>query len=121
MTDTPSLFDIPAGGHARTDDPDTSRDAATAVEPRLNDQCRRVFAAILDIDHRNGGGAATAHEIAMRLAYTGHAPAQNIIARRCTDLRRAGLVVDSGERRLGGSGVRLIAWSPTTAGRKAAA
>jgi hypothetical protein len=99
--------------HVRATDPDTSRDAALAIEARLNPQCARVYRAITEIDSRNGGQGATSHDIVLRLAYGSEpVPDQNVIARRCTDLRDAGLVSDLGDRRMGGRGQPLIVWMP---------
>lgn len=109
-----SLFD--AIEHVRATDPDTSRDAALSIRECVGDQCRLVLTSLLEAERRSGRGA-TAHEIVMRLAYTGRAPQQSVVARRLTDLRNAGLIEDTGERRPGGSGRNLIVWASTTEGR----
>lgn len=102
--------------HVRASDPDTSRDAALAAEERLTPQCARVLAAIVEIDARNDHRGATSHDIVLLLAYgSAPVPDQNVVARRCTDLRDAGLLLDRGERRMGGRGQPLIVWHPTFA------
>lgn len=114
--DNLTLFGDPT---ARATDPDTSRDAAESMKPYAGDECRRVLTAIVAIE-TYGGEGATAHDIVMRLAYSGRAPQQNCVARRCTDLRAAGLIEDTGDRRPGGSGRPLIVWHTTDEGRAVA-
>lgn len=101
--------------HARVTDPPTSHAAAESMQgPPLSDQQALVLRTLVECD-RTGGyqhDGATAHEIVMRLAYTGHAPQQSVVARRLTDLRDAGLIVDSGRTRPGASNRQLIVWQP---------
>ena len=93
----------------RASDPDTSRDAAEAIRPVLGQECQRVLRAVKLL-----GGTATAYEVAGHLAAEGHHRDQNCIARRCTDLRDAGRLVDTGQRRPGRSGRALIVWAATS-------
>ena len=113
-------FDAPLPDSVRPSDPDTSHAAAASIAPVLSAQRRDVLAAAAAVadanPHRTG---ATAAEIVMRLAYTGRAPQQSVVARRLSDLRDLGLVVDSGARRPGTSARALIAWQVTDAGREA--
>jgi hypothetical protein len=111
----PDLFSTP---RARRTDPPTSKAAAEAIAPALGEQMRRVLWAVCEME-RTGSLGATAHEIVMRLAYTGNAPQQSVVARRLTDLRDRGLVTDSGWTREGASARQLIAWCATEAGRQA--
>lgn len=108
----PTLFDAPLPDPVRPGDPDTSHAAAASIADGLSAQRRSVYDALRDVErhnpHRAGG---TAYEIQLRLAYTGHAPQQSVIARRLTDLRDLGFVVDTGQRRPGSSGRQLICWT----------
>lgn len=124
MTAMPSLFDSQPRKRVRRTDPDTSKAAAGSLDPlQLSEQRRKVLWAIAVMEHygHSGKPGATTAEIVMRLSYTGHAPQQSVVARRCTDLRDAGYIVDSGERRPGTSNTPLIVWVLTEAGRAATA
>lgn len=99
----PTLFD---GLHVRADDPDTSRAAADSIRPVLGLECQRV----LDVVKLDSWGGATAWEVVRNLALHGIERDQNVVARRLSDLRDAGLVVDSGLRRPGRSSRLLIVW-----------
>lgn len=124
MTTMPSLFDrqIPARKRVRRTDPDTSKAAAESLDPAtLSEQRRRVLWAISVVEHYGHKRGATACEIVMRLSYTGNAPQQSVVARRCTDLCEFGYIEDSGDRRNGNSNTPLIVWRLTEAGRKATA
>ncbi|HEU5085699.1 MAG TPA: hypothetical protein VFU14_20325 [Acidimicrobiales bacterium] len=116
----PRPVDVHDGDNVRFADPDTSREAARTVDVHRSEDCKQVMAAVVEIHRTNWGHGATAHDIVMRLAYTGLAPAQNVVAARCTDLHRAGKLADTGDRRVGGSNRRLIVWAPTEAGRELA-
>ena len=94
-TDQPTLFDQ----LARTTDPDTSHSAAASMIDHLGHQRRQVMACIGVV------GGATAYEVAERLGLQ-----QNVVARRCTDLRELGRIIDSGRRRPGSSGRLGIVW-----------
>lgn len=110
-TFAPTLFDAPLPDPVRPGDPDTSHAAAASIADGLSAQRRSVFDAVAAVErtnpHRVG---ATAYEVQALLAYSGHAPQQSVIARRLSDLRDLGLVVDSGVRRPGSSGRQLICW-----------
>lgn len=107
----PTLFDGPLPDPVRPDDPDTSHAAAASIADGLSAQRRAVFDAVRTVERHNPHRVgATAYEVQAVLAYTGHAPQQSVIARRLTDLRDLGLVVDSGVRRPGSSGRQLICW-----------
>lgn len=114
----PSLFDVPGsspdpGTRVRGSDPDTSRQAALAVD--LNARCREVLmAGWLVFDHSNftdGELAGAVHED------------RNIVARRRKDLVDAGLVapqsIDAGDQmaRTGQRGRNELVWVFTEAGR----
>lgn len=99
----PTLFD---GLHARADDPDTSKAAAASIAPAIPEDCRRV----LDVVRARPGGV-TAWEVRCVLSASGVDRDQNCVARRLSDLRDAGLVVDSGTRRPGRSARQLIVWT----------
>lgn len=99
----PTLFD---GLHARPGDPETAKDAAEAIRPVLAPECARVLESLKHYAH-----GATAWQIVRDLADFGVHRDQNVVARRLTDLRDAGLVVDSGVRRPGRSGRSLIVWT----------
>lgn len=95
---------------ARTVDPDTSRAAAASMTGEaLTRQATTVLDALTRIHDRTGRGA-TAWEITAALEHTVQ---QNVVARRLTDIRSAGLAVDTGERRPGRSGRPLAVHVPT--------
>lgn len=100
--------------NSRATDPATSVEAgATMTGAVVNDQQRLVLDA-LDLLHGTFG--VTAWEV---VRWSGHNLQQNVIAKRCTELRELGLIVDSGHTRPGSSGRRLICWTVTDAGRAA--
>lgn len=85
----------------------TSAAAAESIRPVLGTECHRV----LEVIRRAGWVGATAHEIRCVLRADGVDRDQNVVARRCSDLRDAGLIVDSGRTRSGRSNRQLIVWS----------
>jgi hypothetical protein len=101
--------------HVRLSDPETSRDAAVSMLPVFHVELQRVLRAAEFIDLMTGDGA-TAWQIKRRLASQGIEREQGSVARRCTDLRDLGLIVDSGERRRGRTGRLLIVWTLTPEG-----
>jgi hypothetical protein len=99
VTELP-LFAHPA--RVRSSDPDTSQEAADSLDPRaLGARCQELFHLI---DHYGG---LTTHQL---VAITGYDRGNT--ARRITDLRQAGWIVDSGRRALGPTGRRSIVWVP---------
>lgn len=91
---------------ARAHDPDTSRAAADSIRPALGAECSRVLTEVLE----RGNHGATAYEVVQALASRRVFRDQNCVARRLTDLRDAGLIVDSGSRRPGRSNRELTVW-----------
>lgn len=104
MSDTLSLFDDQL--RARFNDPGTSHAAASAIRPVLGAECARVLAEVVE----RGNRGATAYEVVQALRSHGIDRDQNVVARRLTDLRDAGLAADTGCRRPGKSGRQLIVW-----------
>lgn len=114
MTAQASLFDTPA---VRDHDRPTATAAAESMtgEPRIR-QADRALVILADIERRKGG--ATAWEIHGLWPYLAPpAPDQSVIARRLTDLARAGLIEDTGTSRTGKSGRLLTVWRLTDDGR----
>jgi hypothetical protein len=107
----PSLFDRPRIGHAgqepprhRSRDPETSRAAASSLDPgRLRAQCRDV----LDVLRRAGCQGATRDEVFDALDWRGD---RSVLSRRITDLVQGGLALDIGRTRTGVSGRQLTVW-----------
>jgi hypothetical protein len=99
-----TLFDSQL--RVRFADPDTSVAAASSIRPALGAECSRVLAEVVE----RGNHGATAYEVVQALRSHGIDRDQNCVARRCTDLRDAGLLVDTTERRPGKSGRQLIVW-----------
>jgi len=87
-----------APGHRNVD---TSISAANTLAPKLGPLQQKALAAI----RSTGPRGLTADELAARLGL-GRATIQP----RTTELRRKGLVQDSGHRRLNSSGKRAIVW-----------
>lgn len=86
---------LPRSGMSRFGDPATSRAAAESLDPEaMHVELRRVYAVI----ERRGDGA-TAGEVQDALAVDGIHRERGSVARRITDLRQGGLVVDSGQVR----------------------
>ena len=71
---------------------------------------------LLTLPQQFGGRVPTAYDVHR---FLGRVIQQNVIAKRCTELRELGLIADSGHTRPGSSGRRLICWSVTDAGRVA--
>lgn len=85
-------------------DPITSAAAAESIRPALGAECSRVLEVIRE------RRSATQWEIKQHLASAGVERDGNCIARRCTDLRDAGLIVESGETRPGRTGRQQTVW-----------
>lgn len=100
----PTLFDDQL--RVRHVDPVTSASAAESIRPALGAECARVLEAIRE------RGTATQWEIRQHLASQGVERDGNCIARRCTDLRDAGLIAETGECRPGRSGRQQTVWGP---------
>jgi hypothetical protein len=120
MNDLLSLLEQPEvpQRYARGSDPDTSHTAGEAAREFEGFEGRRVMATLIELEHRGADGA-TAHDIVMRLAYSGHAPQQNCVARRFTTLHKNGHVIDTGLRRKANRrGAQPgIVWASTESGR----
>jgi len=84
---------------ARYGDPGTSQEAGELASARVLDDVRRVIA-------RRPVRGAIADEVVRALPGT----CPSSISRRLTDLRRAGLIVDSGQRRPSQWGRDQIVW-----------
>lgn len=98
-----------APGHRNVD---TSIDAADALTPKLGRLQRLAEATIRDA----GSNGLTADELASRLDLDRWS-----IQPRTTELRRKGIILDSGQRRHNATGKRAIVWiaatrDPTIAG-----
>jgi hypothetical protein len=106
----------------RATDPDTSHTAAVSMTPTaLRKEQARVLWALDQIERNEPGIGATAHDLTMRLAYTGRAPQQNCVVKRCGELKELGFARDTGAKRPGGSGRPQIVWAITDTGREAVA
>lgn len=102
MNAHPSLFDTRASqGAHRATDPATSVVAARSIGGQpIRDQQLRVLWAMFVVREPD----ATAHDIVLRLAYTGRAPQQSCVAKRLGELRDLGYVESTGTTRPGGTG-----------------
>lgn len=100
-------FDIDPWEHARRTDPDTSLGAAFRLRGSKT-QMRRLLVAYRYC------GDLTCEESAAFAGYQ-HEKA----TKRVSDLRRLGLIEDTGERRIGTSGRAQMICRITTAGREA--
>lgn len=118
MAGQSSIFDDTPSRRHRRSDPKAAKAAAESMSgPVLSGQRHRVLWA-LDDCIRHGLPGASAHDVMMRLAYEpGGAPQQSVIAKRCSELRDAGLIVDTGETRRGSSHRELTVWTLTDEGR----
>lgn len=100
--DQPSLLDAPATGTARFGDRQTSIDAAASMSgDHLAFDQRRVLDALIA-----NGGTGSVDDVARRVTDR----ERNCIARRITDLVKAGLVVDSGQVVVGSRGRGVTVW-----------
>jgi MarR family len=100
VTELP-LFAHPA--RARTSDPDTSQEAADSLTAQtVGARCQELYNLI--VAHPRAG--LTVHDL---VAITGYDRGNT--ARRITDLRQAGLIVDSGRRRRHANGRKSIVWT----------
>jgi hypothetical protein len=99
----PTLFDDQL--RVRRVDPHTSAAAAESIRPVLGAECARVLESIRDL------GTATQWEIRQYLASRGVERDGNCIARRCTDLRDAGLIAETGATRPGRTGRAQTVWT----------
>lgn len=99
MTGQPDLFGL--AGRVPAQWPDTSVAAAEALQPDAQTLREDVFAAI----RAAGQEGLTADEVAARLRLSPFTTRP-----RCTELRVAGLIVDSGRRRANASGRAAIVW-----------
>lgn len=119
MAGQSSIFDDAPSRRHRHSDPKPARAAAESMSgPVLSGQRHRVLWALNDCI-RHGLNGATAHDVVMRLAYEpGGAPQQSVIAKRCSELREAGLIVDTGRTRRGSSHRELTVWDLTEEGRE---
>jgi predicted deacylase len=102
--DLPAWFPQPT---ARATDPTTSHDAATRATTRQASDC----ALVLDV-HRQHPEGLTDFELA---AHTGRQ--QTSLGVRRNELRKAGLIRDSGHKRPSPSGTLAIVWTLTDQGR----
>lgn len=103
---------------SRRTDRDTAKQAGDAAGEWEGELGRRVLATLIELERHSASGA-TAHDIVMRLAFSGDAPEQNSVSRRLTSLMRHGHVVDSGERKPSARrhGHPLVVWASTQGGR----
>lgn len=99
MTTQPDLF-IRGDAYARHSDPETSHAAAQDMESKANRLESLVLAFLLEYR-----GGLTSHEL---VAATGLN--WNTLTPRIRPLVRKGLVMDSGERRVGPCGKKCIVW-----------
>lgn len=96
MTPQPTLFDAPHT-HSRPSDPATSQAAAELDHTSLRLQVLEQLRLLVDA----GGDGATTYELQCGLRDRGIDKERGSIARRLTDLRDAGLVIDTGRTRPG--------------------
>jgi hypothetical protein len=82
-------------------DPETSRAAALEIEPQLS----RLRSLVLGAVRSCGPHGSTCDELEVRLGIAG-----NTVRPRLWELRRFGLIEDSGLRRLTRSGRRAVCW-----------
>lgn len=82
-------------------DPDTSLRAARQIEPTLS----RLRTMVLEALRREGPHGACNHELEVMLGLAG-----NTVRPRVWELRRFGLVEDSGLRRFTPAGRRAVVW-----------
>lgn len=104
MTIEPALFDIDPLTHARRGDPDTSHSSAAMLRPKEQMMVR----LLIEFAHE----PLTAEEAA---ELAGYGPGDGAW-KRVSDLVRAGLLMDTGYRRVGHSGRPQIVRAITTKG-----
>lgn len=85
--------------HRRRSDPDTSREAAHMIESAVDAICGKLLAAF------RAHGAMTRNEVARHVALSDYQ-----VSKRLSDLKNAGLLIDSGLRRAGSTGRQQIVW-----------
>lgn len=106
---------------ARSSDPRTSHDAVPSISSRNRWQ-RRIMAAVVGCE-RMGFRGVTVSDVHWWLSehrpHYDYVPAENSLARRITDLRRAGCLVDMGITRAGNAGREQVAWFSSASGREA--
>lgn len=116
MIDQPSLFDVELDvAHtipARSSDPETSHAATAAITVRANTQRAYLLAAFVHYDHDLGltdeEACHRAPDVSLGSEY----------AKRCSELREAGLIAPTGAVRRGASGMARIVSRVTPAGRR---
>lgn len=98
---------------ARRTDPETSQEAARSLSAdTLRESQARVLRALVE------QGPAHDYELIRRLEAAGHRVTRSGVQTRRSELARAGLVRDTGERVALDTGRRAIVWSATDAGRR---
>jgi hypothetical protein len=107
-------FNVDPHGMARSSDPDTSRDAAQQVRYRAGSQVMRL----LDAFARAGRMGLTDEQAADVTGLSANRAA--CWWRRCSDLRDAGYIVDTGERRMGMAGAPRMVCAITDTGYRVA-
>lgn len=104
---------------SRNADPETSKAAAKVAPVKKNTQRARLLSAFavgrMDYDAAGSPDHGLTDEQAMEAAY-GVSPFSEY-AKRCSELRAAGLIEPTGETRAGGQGVPRIVSRITDAGR----
>lgn len=108
MSDTPSLFDHAPKPGARTNDPDTSHQAAAAV---TNVARRPVYEAILAVlDDNPGTDEAISYRVAERFPEIMSATSPSGLRTRRKELMTLGLVQDSGTFELSARNRKAAVW-----------
>jgi hypothetical protein len=104
MTAYPTLFDAPitAGTH-RHADPPTSKAAAKATRPALDQQ--RTFDALVA-----NGGTGTIDTVAEHFALIGVARDRGCLSRRLTDLETGGYIAKTTDTVTGSRGRPVVVW-----------
>ena len=99
---------------ARATDPDTSRTAARRATVRAGRSRARLLASYAVDDVFAGNGGLTDEQAA---EWAGVHP-RSCWWKRCSELRHAGLIADTGERRPGAAGPPRMVCAITDAGRR---
>ena len=89
----PTPVDLPLFARARADDPETSKEAAAMLEVGSR------LALLLDLYRAAGGDGLTDEEAGSRAGFDG-------AWKRCSDLRKLGLIEPNGRTRLSSTGRR---------------